>query len=146
MKCDLVEKRKWISEEEFKEGLALAQFAPGPVVITFGFIGYLVAGFPGACIAALATFLPCYLITLVAAPYFNRISKNISIKAFVDGITAAVIGALVEAVVLIGIRSIIDFPTALIAVASAMALLFFKKVDHESTLGVFIPIIGSMRR
>lgn len=103
---------------------------PGPVVITVGFIGYLVAGFPGACVAALATFLPCYLITLVAAPYFKKIAKNTSIKAFVDGITAAVIGALIGAVVIIGIRSIVDIPTALIAFSSVMALLFLKKIKE----------------
>ena len=103
---------------------------PGPVVITVGFIGYLVAGFPGACISALATFLPCYLITLVTAPYFNKIAKNLSIKAFVDGITAAVIGALVGAVVIIGIRSIVDIPTALIALASVITLIFLERIKE----------------
>ena len=120
----------WLDEKQFLDAVAVAMITPGPVVITVGFIGYLVAGFPGACVAALATFLPCYLITLLAAPYFNRISKNISIKAFVDGITAAVIGALVGAVVIIGIRSIVDFPTAIIAFVSVMALIFFKKIKE----------------
>ncbi len=88
---------------------------PGPVVITVGFIGYLIAGFPGACVAALATFLPCYLFTILPAPYFKKYSKHPGIKAFVDGITAAVIGALVGSVIVIGIRTIKDIPTALIA-------------------------------
>ena len=120
----------WLDEKQFLYAVAVAMITPGPVVITVGFIGYLVAGFPGACVAALATFLPCYLITLLAAPYFNRISKNISIKAFVDGITAAVIGALVGAVVIIGIRSIVDFPTAIIAFVSVIVLIFFKKIKE----------------
>ena len=120
----------WLDEKQFLDAVAVAMITPGPVVITVGFIGYLVAGFPGACVAALATFLPCYLITLLAAPYFNRISKNISIKAFVDGITAAVIGALVGAVVIIGIRSIVDFPTAIITFVSVIVLIFFKKIKE----------------
>lgn len=118
----------WLDEKQFLDAVAVAMITPGPVVITVGFIGYLVAGFPGACIAALATFLPCYLITLVTAPYFKKIAKNLSIKAFVDGITAAVIGALVGAVIIIGIRSIVDIPTALIAFASVMTLIFLKKI------------------
>jgi chromate transporter len=118
----------WLDEKQFLDAVAVAMITPGPVVITVGFIGYLVAGFPGACIAALATFLPCYIITLVTAPYFKVIAKNLSIKAFVDGITAAVIGALVGAVVIIGIRSIIDIPTAIISIASVMVLLYFKKI------------------
>jgi chromate transporter len=91
----------WLTENQFLDAVAVAMVTPGPVVITVGFIGYLVAGFPGACIAALAVFLPCYLFTVLLAPSFKRIAKNISIKAFVDGITASVIGALAGVVIVI---------------------------------------------
>ena len=82
----------WLTEEQFIDAVAVAMITPGPVVITVGFIGYLVAGFPGASVAALATFLPCYLFTVLPAPYFKKIAKNTSIKAFVGGITATVVG------------------------------------------------------
>lgn len=131
----------WLTEKEFVDAVAVAMLTPGPVVITTGFIGYLVAGFPGACVAALATFLPCYLITVIAAPYFKKIAKNASIKAFVDGITAAVIGALVGAVVIIGIRSIVDIPTALIALASIFALIYVKKIQ-EPYIILIAAVIG----
>jgi chromate transporter len=114
---------------------------PGPVVITVGFIGYLVAGFPGACMAALATFLPCYLFTVALAPSFKKIAKNVSIKAFVEGITASVIGALVGSVIIIGLRSIIDIPTALIAVAAVLSLLYIKKIQEPYIIGI-AAIIG----
>jgi len=110
--------------------VAVAMITPGPVVITVGFIGYLVAGFPGACVAALATFLPCYLLTIIPAPYFKKIAKNTSIKAFVDGITAAVLGALIGAVIIIGMRSITEVPTSLIAIASILALIYFRKIQE----------------
>ena len=55
---------QWLTEHQFVDAVAVAMITPGPVVITVGFIGYLVAGFPGASVAALATFLPCYLFTL----------------------------------------------------------------------------------
>jgi chromate transporter len=131
----------WLNEKQFLDAVAVAMITPGPVVITVGFIGYLVAGFPGACVAALATFLPCYFITLVSAPYFNRIAKNASIKAFVDGITAAVIGALVGAVVIIGIRSIVDIPTAIISIVSVIALIYIKKI-REPYIILAAGIIG----
>jgi chromate transporter len=120
----------WLNEQQFVDAVAVAMITPGPVVITVAFIGYLVAGFPGACVAALATFLPCYLLTVIPAPYFKKISKNASIKAFVEGITAAVIGALVGAVVVIGFRSIIDIPTGLISAATMLALIFIKKIQE----------------
>ena len=131
----------WLSEKEFVDAVAVAMITPGPVVITVGFIGYLVAGFPGACVAALATFLPCYLFTVIPAPYFKKIAKNASIKAFVDGITAAVIGALVGAVVIIGIRSITDIPTAIIAVTTIFALIYIKKIQ-EPYIILVAAIIG----
>jgi len=126
----VVNEYHWLNEKQFVDAVAVAMITPGPVVITVGFIGYLVAGFPGACVAALATFLPCYLLTVIPAPYFSKIAKNASIKAFVDGITAAVIGALAGAVIIIGIRSISDIPTALIALASIIALIYIKKLQE----------------
>src|SRR6267154_3871766 len=111
----VVTEHHWLNDKQFVDAVAVVMITPGPVVITVGFIGYLVAGFPGACVAALATFLPCYLFTVALAPSFKKIAKNASIKAFVDGITASVIGALVGSVIVIGLRSIIDIPTALIA-------------------------------
>ena len=137
----VVTENHWLNEHEFVDAVAVAMITPGPVVITVGFIGYLVAGFPGASVAALATFLPCYLFTVIPAPYFKKIAKNTSIKAFVDGITAAVIGALAGAVVIIAIRSIIDVPTALIAVASVLALIYLKKIQ-EPYIILIAAIIG----
>ena len=120
----------WLTEQEFIDAVAVAMITPGPVVITVGFIGYLVAGFPGACIAALATFLPCYLFTVLPAPYFHKYGKHPSVKAFVDGITAAVVGALAGAVIVIAIRTIKDIPTAIIALLTIVVLLKMKKVKE----------------
>jgi len=137
----VVTEYQWLSEHQFVDAVAVAMITPGPVVITVGFIGYLVAGFPGACVAALATFLPCYLFTIIPAPYFKKYGHNKSIKAFVDGITAAVIGALVGAVVIIATRSISDLPTALIAIVTVFAILYLKKVQ-EPYLILVAAIIG----
>jgi chromate transporter len=126
----------WLNEHQFVDSVAVAMITPGPVVITVGFIGYLVAGFPGACVAALATFLPCYIFTVGLAPSFKKISKNTSIKAFVEGITAAVIGALVGSVIVIALRSIIDIPTALIAIATVLALIYIKKLQEPYIIGM----------
>jgi chromate transporter len=126
----------WLTENQFVDSVAVAMITPGPVVITVGFIGYLVAGFPGACVAALATFLPCYVFTVALAPSFKKIAKNTSIKAFVEGITAAVIGALVGSVIVIGTRSLTDIPTSLIAIAAVLALIYIKKLQEPYIIGV----------
>jgi len=138
----------WLNEKEFLDAVAVAMITPGPVVITVGFIGYLTAGVAGASVAALATFLPCYLLTVIPAPYFKKIAKNVSIKAFVDGITAAVIGALAGAVVVIAINTftqnhsvIIDIPSLVIAAATVLSLLYVKKIP-EPILILIAAVIG----
>ncbi|NEU07010.1 chromate transporter [Flavihumibacter sp. R14] len=133
----------WLTENQFLDAVAVAMVTPGPVVITVGFIGYLVAGFPGASVAALAVFIPCYLFTVLLAPSFKKIAKNTSIKAFVDGITASVIGALVGAVIVIALRTIIDIPTALIAIASVLALIYVKKLPEPAIIAI-AAVIGAM--
>lgn len=120
----------WLNEKQFVDAVAVAMITPGPVVITVGFIGYLVAGFPGACVAALATFLPCYLLTVIPAPYFKKYGKRPGVLAFVDGITAAAIGAIAGSVIVIAKRSILDLPTAAIALVTIALLFKFKKLQE----------------
>lgn len=120
----------WLNEQQFVDAVAVAMITPGPVVITVGFIGYLVAGFPGACVAALATFLPCYLFTIIPAPYFKKYGKNPGIKAFVDGVTAAAVGAIAGAVLVMGKRTLLDVPSMLIAMATLLTLIRFKKIKE----------------
>jgi chromate transporter len=87
---------QWLNEKQFLDAVAVAMITPGPLIMTVGFIGYIVAGFPGAVIAAVATFLPCYLITIVTAPFFRKLATNPSIKIFVEGITASILGSLIR--------------------------------------------------
>lgn len=120
----------WLNDKQFVDAVAVAMITPGPVVITVGFIGFLVAGLPGAVVAALATFLPCYLFTIIPAPYFKKYGKRPAILAFVDGVTAAAVGAIVGAVIVIARRSIVDLPTLLLALAAVALLLRFKKLPE----------------
>jgi chromate transporter len=122
----VVKEYGWLNEQQFLDAVAVAMITPGPVVITVAFIGYLVAGFPGAVVAALATFLPCYLFTILPAPYFKKWGKHPGLKAFVDGVTAAAIGAISGAVVILALRALIDIPTVIIALATAVVLWKFK--------------------
>lgn len=126
----VVKEYHWLTEQQFLDAVAVAMITPGPVVITVGFIGYLVAGFPGASVAALATFLPCYLFTIIPAPYFKKYGKHPGIKAFIDGVTAAAIGAIAGAVIVLAKRQFTDIPSILIATTTALLLIRFKKLQE----------------
>jgi chromate transporter len=130
LQAGVVDQMGWLNEQQFLDSVAVAMITPGPVVITVGFIGFLVSGFAGAVVAAAGVFLPCYVFTVLPAPYFKKIAKNSSIKAFVDGITAAVVGALVGSVFVIATRSIVDIPSAVIAILTILALIYIKKVQE----------------
>lgn len=122
----VVQQFAWLTEHQFVDAVAVAMITPGPVVITVAFIGFLVAGFAGATMAAIGIFLPVYLFTIIPAPWFSRNRDNAQLKAFVQGATAAATGAIAGAVVLIALRAIYDVPTAAIAVATFAVLWRFK--------------------
>jgi chromate transporter len=125
----VVGKFHWLTERQFLDAVAVAMITPGPVVITAGFIGYLVAGLLGATLAALAVFVPPYLIVIAGAPYYRRFAKNLQVKAFVQGVTAAAVGAIAGAAFILGGRSLIDLPTVSIAVVT-FGLLSLKKIPE----------------
>ncbi|HSH67381.1 MAG TPA: chromate transporter [Bacteroidia bacterium] len=137
----VVKENHWLTEQQFLDAVAVAMITPGPVVITVGFIGYLIAGFPGACVAALATFIPCYVFTVIPAPYFRKYGKNPAIKAFVDGLTAAAVGAIAGAVLVIAKRQFTDLITIMIAIVSAIIILKSKKIKEPVWI-VICAVIG----
>jgi len=126
----VVNEHHWLNERQFIDAVAVAMITPGPVVITVGFIGYLIAGLAGAVVAALGTFLPCYLFTIIPAPYFRKHGKKPGIVAFVDGVTAAAIGTIAGAVIVLGKRSITDIATIAICLVTLLLLWKVKKLPE----------------
>jgi chromate transporter len=126
----VVHDHQWLNERQFVDAVAVAMITPGPVVITVGFIGYLIAGLAGAVVAALGTFLPCYLFTIVPAPYFKKYGKRPALLAFIGGVTAAAIGAITGAVIVLAERSIIDIPTAILALVTVGLIWKVKKLPE----------------
>jgi chromate transporter len=140
----VVHDHQWLNERQFVDAVAVAMITPGPVVITVGFIGYLIAGLPGAVVAALGTFLPCYFFTVVPAPYFKKYGKRPALIAFVDGVTAAAIGAITGAVIVLAERSIVDVLTGALALITIVAIWKMKKLPEPvvvaiaAVIGLFI--------
>lgn len=140
----IVKEYGWLNDQEFLDAVAVAMITPGPVVITVGFIGYIVTGretdfitgLTGASIAALATFLPCYLLTIIPAPYFKKHGKRPGIVAFVDGVTAAAVGAIAGACMVLGRRTVLtegwspEYPKIAILLITIGLLLRFKKLSE----------------
>jgi chromate transporter len=131
----VVQQFGWLNEHQFLDAVAVAMITPGPVVITVAFIGFLVAGLAGAIMAAIGIFMPVYVFTILPAPWFKRHRDHPQLKAFVDGATAAATGAITGAVVVLGARSFIDVPTAVIGLVS-LGLLWRYKVSEPVLVAI----------
>lgn len=124
-----VKEYHWLTEQQFVDAVAVAMITPGPVVITSGFIGYVAAGPLGATLATAAVFMPPLLIVIFAAPYYRRFARNPQVKAFVQGVTAAAVGAIAGAAIILTRRAVLDWPTVVIGVV-ALGILLWKKVPE----------------
>jgi chromate transporter len=116
----VVEQHHWLTDRQFLDAVAVAMITPGPVVITSGFIGYLVAGPLGAMAAAVGVFVPVYLVVIFVSPHFAKIARNPQARAALEGVTAAATGAIAGAVYVLGRRAIHDWTTASIALVSLL--------------------------
>jgi chromate transporter len=132
---------QWLDDGQFRDAVAVAMITPGPVVITAGFIGYLTAGVCGAIVAAAGTFVPPYLVVVLAARYMRKAAANPSLRAFIGGVTASATGAIAGAAFILGRRALVDVVTVGIALATLVALVKIKKLP-EPVLIVIAGVVG----
>ena len=141
----VVERYHWLTEREFLDAVAVAMITPGPVVITVAFIGFLVGGPLGACAAAIGVFLPCYLFVIIPAPYYERYASKKGISDFVAGVTAAAVGAIGGAAIVLGRRALVDWTAIAICVVTFSLLTWAKKIP-EPLLIVAAAVAGLFLR
>jgi chromate transporter len=137
----VVDRFHWLNEQQFLDSVAVAMITPGPVVITSGFIGYLVAGPLGAGLAAAGVFIPPFFFVVLLAPYYRKFGTNPSVKGFIAGVTAAATGAIAGATIILGRGAIIDFKTGIVF-ALTLGILFWTKKVPEPLLILAAGIAG----
>ena len=130
----VVNEHHWLTQRQFVDAVAVAMITPGPVVITTAFIGFLVAGFIGAMIAAISVFLPCYLLAMITFPSFEYIVKHAMVRELVNGITAAAIGAIAGGAVVIGVSSIHSWTSLALTLVCLGVLIGTRKVPDPVLL------------
>jgi chromate transporter len=119
----LLVEHHWLTDQQFLDAVAVGLITPGPVVITAAFVGFLIAGLPGALIGAFGVFLPVYAFVILPGRWFLRYKDARGIRAFVAGVSAAAAGAIVAASVILGRQAIVDLPALMIALAALAVLL-----------------------
>jgi chromate transporter len=122
MQEQVVNQMHWLTAREFLDGLALGQLTPGPILMLAAFVGYKLAGIVGALAAAVAIFLPSFLLMLALLPWLARIKQWQWMRAALKGVVPAVIGVLVVALGGMLPAAVTDVFTALIVIATVAAL------------------------
>jgi chromate transporter len=125
---ELVDRRRWLSQEEFAEGVAIGQMTPGPPIINTGiFVGYRLLGARGAVTATAGQVLPGFLLVLVLAFLYTKYKSVPLLEGALKGIGAAVVGLLGSVVLKMG-RQIVDgWQPALFALGGFVLLYFARE-------------------
>lgn len=128
LRSDLVVNYGWLTDQQLLDAVAVGQFTPGPVFTTATFVGYLLAGVPGAAVATIGIFLPSFLFVALLARLMPHLRKSPWTAAFLDGINVTALALMTGVLWQIGRAAIVDIPTAIIAIAAAF-LLFRLKIN-----------------
>jgi chromate transporter len=119
---EVVGVRNWMDSKTFMDGIALGQVTPGPIVITAAFVGYLIAGMPGALAGTVAVFTPSFIILTAAVPYFDRLQGHVGVRRAARGVLASFVGLLLAVTVRFGLAVPWTVPAAVVGSLALAAL------------------------
>jgi chromate transporter len=144
LRNDFVHRLGWLTDEQLLDAVAIGQFTPGPVFTTATFIGYVVAGVPGALLATLGIFLPSFVFVGLTAPFIQHLRRWSWTSALLDGVNVAALGLMAAVMIELGRSAVVDGLTALLALGTAVLLIRFKVNSAWLVLGG--GIIGVLAR
>jgi chromate transporter len=119
---EVVEVRHWLDARTFLDGIALGQVTPGPIVITATFVGYQIAGLPGAIAATLGIFTPSLVVLLAAVPYLDKLRHSPPFRRAIRGVLASFVGLLGSVALRFGLAVPWGIATGLLALLAFLAL------------------------
>jgi chromate transporter len=122
----LVEDRGWLTETQLLDAVAIGQVTPGPLFTTATFIGYVLAGGPGAAVATLGIFLPAFFFVAVSGPWVPRLRRSPLAGAVLDGVNAASLALMAVVTVRLLHSAVVDGLTLALALASGACLIGFR--------------------
>jgi chromate transporter len=120
-----VQGQGWLTDSQFVDGLAMSGVLPAPLIIFSTFVGYVAGGMSGALAMTVGIFLPAFLFPIFLHRWLVAIAENPRIRPFLLGVAAAVVGLIAAVTLDIADTSIVDLPTALLALGAFAALMRF---------------------
>ena len=147
LRRDFVERLGWLTDQQLLDAVAVGQFTPGPVFTTATFVGYLVAGLPGAVLATIGIFLPSFLFVAAIEPFVPRLRGSRWTAPLLDGVNVAAVALMAAVSWQLGREVIVDPLTAGLALIALVLLLRFKVnsawlVLAGGAIGVVVRLLG----
>ena len=122
---EVVEKNKWISEEDFLDVLAISQSAPGILAVNISiFLGYRLRGTRGSIVATLGSALPSFLIILLIAMFFAGYQDNPTVVSIFKGIRPVVVSLIAVPMINMAKKAKLNIYTGILAAATALLIVF----------------------
>lgn len=132
---ELVHEYGWLTQQQLLDAIAIGQFTPGPVLSTAAFIGYLLAGVPGAAISAAAIFAPSFVFVAILNPIVPRLRRSQWMSAFLDAVNVSAVGLMAAVLLRLTTDVITAWPAALLALLAAVAVLRWRISSAWVVLG-----------
>lgn len=147
LRADLVVNFGWLTDAQLIDAVAIGQVTPGPVFTTATFIGFLLAGLPGAFLATLGIFLPSFIFVAISNPLIPKIRNSPWVSGLLDGVNVASFGLMAAVTWQLGQASLIDPLTIVVALASLGLLIRYKLnttwlIAGGAVLGLLKAFIG----
>lgn len=132
---DLVHNYGWLTQQQLLDAIAIGQFTPGPVLSTAAFIGYVLAGIPGAAISAAAIFAPSFVFVAILNPIVPRLRRSAWMGAFLDAVNVSAVGLMAAVLVRLTSDVVTAWPAAVIALLAAAAVLRWRVTSAWVVIG-----------
>ena len=126
LQWDLVDHLRWLTLQQFLDGILLGFVTPGPIIITATFVGYWVKGLLGAIVATVSIFLPPILLIIFLTPFYQRVKEARLMRPVIQGILAALVGMLVLVTVQMAAVTLTDLKSLALMAAASLALIAFR--------------------
>lgn len=132
---DLVHEYGWLTQQQLLDAIAIGQFTPGPVLSTAAFIGYVLAGIPGAAVSAAAIFAPSFVFVAILNPIVPRLRRSAWMGAFLDAVNVSAVGLMAAVLVRLTGDIVTAWPAAVIALLAAAAVLRWRVTSAWVVIG-----------
>jgi len=126
---ELVNQNGWLTQQQLLDAIAIGQFTPGPVLSTSTFIGYVIAGIPGAIVATLGIFFPSFIFVLILNPLIPKLRSSKWTSAFLDAVNVSAVGLMTVVTLQLAYSLFLqplDYLAMIIFVIGAIALFRFQ--------------------